>query len=350
MDETTFRILDTLTREIGRPLSILELTSKIKELHETAYYANTYRQLRNMAAHGLISLTKAGKSAIASLNPTSYLLIDLLTEIELTRKRKLLQERPELNLIFADLDKQCKDLDFIKSISMIRPEKNFKLNRIELLIILRNHDFSNIAKIHEILRGIQRRYNIRIDYLPLQTAELLGMLGSDEDNPLKEMLADKICLLSAQSFWGDILDSMREGLRIRSEEKEIYPSKIGEQSLTYNLARFGYREFGPEIRQSRDICKELLAASLLISDDARRIEAIPIILAKGKTNWHLLIFLTEKYGLSGRLFGLLKALYHYKPTKDLEEAIKLLELTDVKETKADMRSIGEKLRLYDAIR
>lgn len=36
MDETTFRILDTLSRELGRPPSINELTRKIETLHGTA--------------------------------------------------------------------------------------------------------------------------------------------------------------------------------------------------------------------------------------------------------------------------------------------------------------------------
>ena len=168
-------------------------------------------------------------------------------------------------------------------------------------------------KLREIIGTFRRVHNIRIDYLPLTATELLELLTSEEANPLKEMLPDSVCVFSPQAFWSEMLEAERKGLRIRLEEAETDPRKLSENELVYNLERLGYKEFGTEAKQSREILKELLATSLLLKGDARRIDAVPVILAKGGTRWDLLVFLAQKYGTAGRLLGLLRALNHAKP-------------------------------------
>ena len=349
MDETTFRILDTLSRELGRSLSILELTRRIEHFHGTAYYANIYEKLRNLAAHGTITLEKSGKSSIASLNFGDYFLLDLLTEMELTRKRRLLEKRPELQMLCADIDSRCNGLPFIQSISLIHPERNIKLNKAELLILLQKRSSDERRRLREVISTLERAHSIRIDYLPLDSGELLGLLSSDEANPLKEMLPESVCILSPQAFWSEMLAGERRGLRIRLEEGETDPRKLSEGELVYNLARLGYKEFGTEARQSREIAKELLAPSLLLKGDARRTDAVAVILAKGGTRWDLLVFLAQKYGTGGKLLGLLKALNGIKPEREISEAIAALESANVKEEKANGKSIEDRLRLYNVI-
>ena len=349
MDETTFRILDTLSRLLGRPLSILELTKKIQKFHHTAYYANIYEKLHSLAADGTITLTKAGKSSTASLNFGNYFLLDMLTEMELTRKRKLLEKRPELQMLCADIEGSCKNLPFIRSISLIRPERNIKLNKTELLILLHRSGADERRRLHETIEMFHRMHNIRIDYLPLIAAEFLELLRPDGANPLKEMLSDAVCVHSPQAFWSEILEAQHKGVHIMLEEGEVDPRKVPETELAYNLARFGYKEFGRETKQSREILKEFLAVSILLNGDARRVDAVPVILAKGRTYWNLLIFLAQKYGASAKLLGLLRALNHIKPAKEASEAIAALESKDVKEVKVDEKDIEDRLRLYNVI-
>ena len=43
MDEATYRILDILSRRLGIPMSINEITKSIGEIHGGAYYANTHK-------------------------------------------------------------------------------------------------------------------------------------------------------------------------------------------------------------------------------------------------------------------------------------------------------------------
>lgn len=353
MDDTTYRILDTLWKETGRPISILELTSRIRRSHGTAFYSNIYEKTHALAAEGTITLTTAGRSSLANLNFANYLLIDLLTELELRRKHDMLAESKELQMLFKDAEERCEDIRSIESISAIYAERNLKLNRAELLFLL--HDPKGnllqreITSIHATAQNLQALHIIKIDPLILTTDEFLEFLTSDEINPLKEMLYDKITFNGPQDFWSHIAAALAKGYRIALLEAETNPAKIPEEDLTFNLARFGYKEMGPELREGRRICIEYIIASIMMRADARRIEAIPILLAKNKANHSLLIFLSEKHGLSGRLIGLLKALDKIKPSKQTALTIGILESLKPKEIRANNKSIEEKMRLYGAI-
>ena len=183
----------------------------------------------------------------------------------------------------------------------------------------------------------------------MTAGELLDLLSADETNSLKEMLPDSICVFSPQAFWSEILDAERRGLRIRLEEGDTDPRKLSESELVYSLARLGYKEFGTEAKRSKMILKEFLVTSLLLNADARRINAVPVILAKGRTRWDLLVFLAQKHGTAARLFGLLKALDRIKPTDEIGEAIAAFESMNVKEAKVDEKRIEGRLRLYNAL-
>ena len=66
MDDTEFRVLDTLSRDPGRDVSISELTRDIRRLHGTAYYANTYKALHKLREEGIVRITKTGNSSLVS--------------------------------------------------------------------------------------------------------------------------------------------------------------------------------------------------------------------------------------------------------------------------------------------
>ena len=352
MEETIFRILDTLSREIGNQISISKLTERIKELHGTAYYANIYRALQNLAQEGVITLTKTGNTSIASLNFRNYLLLDLLTEMELKRKHELLKRR-ELQILWADLDARLRSLRRIESVSLIDPEKNLKLNRLEFLILL-DSDLENDSKIDytlaicEMIRQLQSTHNTKLDPLILTFNEFLELLRSEEINPIKEMLPHALTIYSPSTFWSEIAISSRMFRGISLGEKETNPARIAERDLIHNLTRFGYKEMGEKIREGPYICIECIIASLLIENNARRIEAIPILLAKNKANYSLLTFLSQKYGFESKLLGVLRALSSLKPTDDIRGTIRILEATRTAEIKADERGLGEKMRLYSA--
>lgn len=353
MDETTFRILDTLSGELGNSFSINGLTRRIKEEHAGAYYANIYNKIRTLCKDGIITLTRAGRSSIPSLNFSNYQLPDMLAQIELRKKQELLTKSKVLQILFRDIEERYDDIRSIESISAIDSERNLRLNRTELLILL--HDSNPSIKQHDTTmilttaRNIQALHNIKIDPLILTTDEFIGFLTSDETNPLREMLSNKITFHSPQDFWAHISAALAKGYRLRLLEGKTNPARISEKDLTFNLLRFGYKEIGPELEEGQRICIEYITASILMKGDARRIEAIPIILAKNKPNYDLLIFLSQKYRLSGRLLGLLTALERTSQSQKTADAIDILESLGTKEIRAAGSSIAEKMKLYNAV-
>ena len=80
MDTPTLRILETISSNIGDPLSINKLTERIKDIYGSAYYANIYQKLQDLKNEGMLNLELIGKSSNIKLNFQNYLLIDTLAE------------------------------------------------------------------------------------------------------------------------------------------------------------------------------------------------------------------------------------------------------------------------------
>lgn len=358
MNEQEFRILDILSREIGNPVPIYKLAEKIRQIYGSGDYKNIHVAIQEMLKKKILKLEKTGRSAIASLNFENYLLIDLLAEMELIRKHKFLERRQEFQMLMLEINSYITNFYLVKSIALINPERNAKLNRVELLFLLRqsktNHEVeAEIKAIRTIMELLQSIHNIKIDYLFLNDVKFIDLLKSEEANTAKEILADKVVLFYPQNFWMEIKTALEKGIRIKIEEQETNPAKISEQNVAYNLARFGYKEMGTKIIQGKPIGIEYIITSILLKKDSiRRIEAIPVILAKNdeKTNYSLLVFLATKYGILRELYGILKALNAVKQMNGITNAVKALADMKIKEIKASIKNIEQKLRLYDVIR
>lgn len=353
MDETTFRILDALSRDLGRPTSINELTGRIRKLHKTAYYKNIYDKVQELKRQDIVKLERIGKSSIIWLNFNNYRLTEILDEMEKEKKWKFLEGREKIKRLFMDI-KRLLDEFPVDSVIVINPESNLHFNRAEFLFILYEpiDDLSlyedTPRTIYSVIKGLEKDYYMELDCLILGEEEFKELLGAGEANPAKEMLPDHITIISPEDFWVIIKEALSNGIKIKREE-EVNPAKISEADLTHNLSRFGYEEMGPRIEKGRDICLEYIITSILISGDARRAEAVPILLAKNRPRYSILLFLCKKYGKLGKLLGLLKALDKIKKTGDAENAIKIMEKMKVKEEPPDEKAIKQKMGLYHAI-
>jgi hypothetical protein len=355
MDEATYRILDILSRNLGKPMSINELTRKIEETYGGTYYANTNEKIHSLTQDNVIKLSKSGRSSIISLYFENYLLIDLLAEMELMKKQNFLRGRQEMQMLMMEIDTFFHNVPLIKSISLMNPERNAKLNKTEILFHLKSPSRKSTEdtkiEISTIMSSLQRTHNIKIDYLILDDERFLDLLKSNESNPIREMLHNKIVALCPQGFWMSIRGEILRGTTIIAEENETHPAKISEDDLVFNLARFGYTEFGPKLEQGRSICIEYIISAMMFSKAARRIDAVPIILAKNsrKTSYDLLLFLARKYDFEGKMLGILKALRNLVAhgMANVDEPIRLLEVMKIEEIKANTKSMREKLRLYN---
>lgn len=355
MDDATYKILDTLARNLGRPMSIHEMTGKMEQTYGGVYYANIHEKIHEMAQENIIILSKSGRSSIVSLYFENYLLIDLLAEMELMRKQEFLRGKQEMQMLMMEIDTFLHNVPFIKSISLMNPERNTKLNKAELMFHLKSPNRKSTEEtkiqINTMMTNLQRMHNIRIVHLILDDEIFLDLLKSNESNTIREILRSKIAALYPQGFWMSIRGEILRGTMIIVEENEIHPSKITEEDLVFNLARFGYTEFGPKIKQGKPICIEYIISAIMFHNDARRMDAIPIILAKNskKASYDLLLFLARRYDFEGKILGILKALRNLVAhgMANIDEPIRLLEAMSIEEIKANTKSMKEKLRLYN---
>jgi hypothetical protein len=350
MDTSTFRILDTLSSSIGDPLSINQLTERIRKTHGTAYYANIYQKLQDLKDQDLLTLDPIGRSSSIKLNFRNYLLIDALAEMELRKKRNFLERKRNLLPLLIEMNTAFNDADFIKTIAATFPEKNLKLNRIELLFLIAqtpNHHKRTI-EICEEMQRLQNKHNIKTDSLILNKHDFQQFITTDEINPARESLGEKIILSGPQAFYGQIKD-IAENTEIKVLREETKPLKIPNADLTYNLNRFGYQEFGRPMTQGRNISIEYVVTTLLLQDDTRLQEAAPVILAKNTFNSNVLAFLSKKFDTNARLIGIMKILREFKPTTETNETIDLLNTFGSKEIPTDKKDVLSKLKLFNAL-
>lgn len=372
MDKTTFRILDILSRNLGSAISINKLTSRIKEMYGTAYYKNIYDEIQELGEKGIIATPKFGKATMLSLNQSNSFAADMLLIMEIKKKENFLKDKPAISEFIERLLEIFDSGSYLtKSISLIRPRGNIKLNRAELFFLMweplqikelrgrewrkesKEESMQRLYKIEDdIIRRLQiseKRFNIKIDPIILTEKELEQLISNEEINPAKYLLADQITLFNPQQYWRKMLGLSRRMQKAGIAEEEFNISKIKEPDIIYNLNRFGYKEFGTEIKEGKAICLEYIIISLMLKKDTRRIEAIPALIAKNEINYLMLLFLAKKYGQENKLLALLKALNKFKKNNETEQAINLFKIIASKEEKVDEKSIKEKMRLYNAI-
>jgi len=350
LDKATVRILDTISSNIGDSLSINQLTERIKDTYGSAYYANIYRKLQELKSEGLLDLEPIGKSSSVKLNFDNYLLIDNLAAVEIEKKIDLLSKRKNLFSLLADMDKILADKCSIKSVTAINPLKNVKLNRVELLFLLRETpDYLNeTVELSKEMLSLERKYNLKISSLILDKCDFVDLLTSDEVNPVKEALSQQITLYNPQAFWIQIKE-IAEKSQIRTISSETKPLNLSDSDLTFNLNRFGYSEFGASFTHGKKFCVEYITTSLLLREDARGIDAVAVILAKNRFNSNLLSFLSQKYQTAPKLLGILKILRQTNPKPQVNDVVKILKAVNLQELPADETSIKQKLELYHAL-
>ncbi len=350
MDASTLRIIDTISSSLGSTLTINQLTERIKDTYGSAYYANIYEKIQGLKSEGLLNLEPIGRSSNIKLNFQNYLLIDTLAEMEIKKKINFLERRNDLLPLLIEADKAFADSCTIKSIISINPSRNIKLNKIELLFLLKdtpNYNDDTVELCKEMFR-LQNKYNLKINNLIIDKKDFFELSTSDEINPLREALSEKIILFCPQAFWNEI-KGIAEKIEIRAIRPETKPANITDLDLAYNLNRFGYKELGIPISQGRKFCIEYIITAILLQGDARRSEAIAIILEKNNFKSNTLAFLTQKFQTTARLTGILKVLQKIKPKPEIKETIKTLETFNEEELPADEGSIRQKLELYNAL-
>jgi len=359
MKDTEHKILDILSRDIGNPISIHKIKEKINDIYGHAHYPMIYNTIQQMEKNKLINIDKYGKSSVASLNFSNPLLIDNLAQVELINKIEFLEERKDWQTLVLQINGYLNDVSAIKSVMIVKPNTNAKLNRLEMFILTRNIQDSETKEMKKTIEQLQRVHNIRIDHLLMDEETFENLLKSDDANSIKEIMADKITIFYPQSFWFTIKYILDKGTRIQVERNPVSLTKISESDIVFNLARFGYKEMGTKITQGTPIGIEYIITEMLLKkNNVRRIESIPIIIAKNekKINYDLLVFLATKFKIKGILYRILKILDTLRPTKDVKNVIKDIKDTLIRKAvpaqhviELNLKDIEKKMRLYNVI-
>lgn len=359
MDETTFRILDVLSRHPSGLISINELTTQIQSAHGSAHYKNIYDKTQELAKQGLLSITIAGRSSLISLAFSNYFLRDFLASMEFEKKRRFLEKKPAYRILLEELEKQFwkREYCFLEWICLLGAEKNAKLNSADLFFFLGNPGWGEEAmektkRIFGICHGIQNRFSIKINPLVLTEHEFLELTQTTEQNQAKRLLYSQIAFFKPEAFWTEIKNTLSR-TPIFTQRKELNPAKTAKADLESNLLRLGYREIGSTIREADPICLESIITTIVIQGDARKTEAIPALIEKSFGSqrpicYPLLIFLCHKFNELEKLFGQLKAYQKIKPNPQTAFAIQILESLKIKEKKANEKEIKQKMMLYAA--
>lgn len=332
MKAMTLRILLALSRNLGRAMSIQDLTKEIKRLYGKAYYANTYNAVQTLRKPGFLQFDQLGRASSISLNFGSYRLLDFLAEMELRQKQAILERIPRAEATFAALDGCLREVP-ARFALIAEAERNFRLNRIEILICV---EAGKEALAREAIQGLGQRHNIRIDALPISEAEFLEFLSRPEQNPIQEMAAIGTALFSPQEYWATMARAEADGRRIRVA-RPTPPGTLPTSEVLFNLSRFGYPLLGgPE--KGPLLCIELAATAALMSSEPRLHDGAAVILSKNPFNARLLAFLATKYGLSRELRALLDA---GAKSKDKEALKRLLPKARARSTRPSLRKTLE---------
>lgn len=337
---TDLEIIDILS-SLLRPVSISELTRIIKHQYGSSHYPNINRKLHEMKRHNIVYLLRIGGSLATTLNFENYETMNLLAAMEAHKEKEILKDSPIISDIILTIQIASKNFHFIHSGIIANPIENLNLNRIELLIILKPKKVDQSwrkefdegledekKRLQELVIRLSKKNVIRIDYLLLQRKDFLQLIQSDEKNEVKEMMYRKLVFLEPNAFWTELKETFEKGYRYSElpteGSYETNPIDITENDMVFNLARFGYMEFGSSVTRGNSYSIEYIITSILMNDDTRRIESIPILIEKNKGGIivELLGFLCRKYNVLDKLLKTLDT-SNWKDTSEYKQKFRL---------------------------
>ena len=121
-------------------------------------------------------------------------------------KKNFLAKRNDQILFLTEIDKLLNETETIRSVSSINPTKNIKLNKTELLFLLRKTpEYHNeTLQLYKEMLKLQKKRNLKINSLILDRNDFHEQIKSDEINPLREALSETTTFFGPQAFWSEI--------------------------------------------------------------------------------------------------------------------------------------------------
>lgn len=354
LDTRTFRVLDTLARELGNPLSIRELAKQVESHHGTGHYANVYEKLQKLADEGLVTFQTSGRSKIPRLRLDHTALTDTMANLELWRKRQLLDKRPSAAEALHRIEDELGEDPGVLSICLIDAERNLKLRRLELLILLRDrrgnhrsaHSIASELRLMEAVSKLSRDTSLRLDPWVVSADEFGELLTGRDANPAPRALHGETSLWNPQAFWRAISEHLPRADGLAAES----PRRLGsvpEDIFARNLIRWGYEERGRELDVTpTPICPEAVAVGALASGIPRWHGAAAVVLSTASFRPTLLAYLAKSEDVQDEMGGILTALQNRRPKPEAEHALDLLQVLGAEPEPIEQDMVTNALELY----
>ncbi len=339
MNKEETKIMSYLSDNLGTGGNILEMSKEINKNYSPAYYPNIYNTIKRLKEINVIDIELDGKNKLIKLNMENPLSIYYISEAENHKTFKIRISKEILNSILNI----AKKFD-IFSICTLETEKYLKMNRIELLLIIKGRNDS-AALIKSLLR-IESNYSTKIDPIILTLEEFTQIMKTDELSPIRDLILSKNILYNSEGFWGIIRDYK---INAKYEKLNKFPQDLTEEELAYNYNRFGYKLYG-NISTSNKISLEYIIFSMSIKNEIRIKYGAIILLYKNieKINWAYLYYVYKRYEDLGKLKAILLSLADFSKLKS-NASIRLY--IDIISNKPDMpydkRIIKKYMEVYD---
>jgi|GEM_PF-2353559 len=339
MNNDEIKILKYLSDKLGSGGNILEMLKDINSKYGKTYYPNIYKATKHLEKMGIIKITTEGKNKIISLNKENPFSKYYMAEIE------------DSKMIEIDIFKELLD-DLLSlpekfnifSMASLETKHHLALNRVELLILVKNHDED--YDLIKSLSQMESAYNIGIDPIILTLDEFIKIMKSDELSPIKDLILDKYILYNSLGFWDLII---RNDINSNYKKLNKYPQEITEEELAYNYNRFGFK-LHEKLTEETKISLEAIIFAMSITDEPRIKYGSIIILKKNidKIILSYLFYIYKRYEELSRLRSMILSLIELQALKMNENIKRYLDLMkEDKSIKFDLNTIKKYIELYD---
>ena len=338
MNKEEIKILRYLSDNLGSGDNISKMLQEIKTKYGKAYYPNLYKATKNLEKMEIIKISTEGKNKIISLNKENPFSKYYMSEIEDHKSTEIKIFRELLHDILYLPEKFN-----IFSICSLGTEYHLALNRMELLILVKNHD-EDYELIKSLLK-LESNYDTGMDPIILTLDEFIKIMKSDELTPLKDLILDRHILYNSIGFWDLII---RYDINSKYKKLNKSPYNITHKELAYNYNRFGF-ELIEELSNEDKISIETLIFAMSINDEARIRYGSIIILKKNidKINLPYLFYIYKRYNKLGMLRSMILSLIEAKGlemNKNIRQYIDLMK--EDPNIKFDLNTIKEYIELY----
>jgi len=339
MNNDEIKILKYLSDKLGSGGNILEMLKDINSKYGKTYYPNIYKATKHLEKMGIIKITTEGKNKIISLNKENPFSKYYMAEIEDHKTTEIDIFRELLDDLLSLPEKFN-----ILSMASLETKHHLALNRMELLILVKNHDED--YDLIKSLSQMESAYNIGIDPIILTLDEFIKIMKSDELSPIKDLILDKYILYNSLGFWDLII---RNDINSNYKKLNKYPQEITEEELAYNYNRFGFK-LHEKLTEETKISLEAIIFAMSITDEPRIKYGSIIILKKNidKIILSYLFYIYKRYEELSRLRSMILSLIELQALKMNENIKRYLDLMkEDKSIKFDLNTIKKYIELYD---